>query len=409
MDLKSAYHQVELSKDDRIYTAFEADGGLCQFIRMPFELKNAVPCFQRVIDDIIRVNKCENTYAYLDNITICGKTQEEHDTNLQRFLRVAKECNLTFNDDKSTYSSKTIDLLGYRISQGTIKPDPERVQPLLEMTVPENAKALRRVTGMFAYYAQWLPNFSDKIRPLVQAKNFPLDSGTVSAFKEFKKSLAEVTLSVIDDNERFTVETDASEFAVSTTLNQNNKPVAFYSRTLSSSEMHHSNVEKEATAVVEAVRRWSHFLPRQPFTLVTDQKSVSFMYDPKKHSKVKNDKILGWRLELSHFRYDIVYRAGKHNSVPDALSRAYCANLATTSLYEIHSAFCHPGVTRLNHYVKTKNLPFSLEEVRKTVADCRVCLEIKLRFVKPQSTPLIKATQPFERLSMDFKSPAFGS
>ena len=201
------------------------------------------------------------------------------------------------------------------------------------------------------------------------------------------------------------METDASEFAVSATLNQNYKPVAFYSGTLSSCEMHHSSVEKEATAIVEAMRRWCHFLQRQPFTLVTDQKSVAFMYDPKKHSKVKNDKILRWRLELSHFRFDIVYRAGKHNSVPEALSRAYCANLATTSLYEIHSALCHPRVTRLNHYVKAKNLPFSLEEVRKTVADCRICSEIKPRFVEPQSTSLIKATQPFERLSMDFKGP----
>ena len=106
LDLKSGCHRVELRKDDRIYKVFQADGGFYQFTRMSFGLKNAVLCFQRLIDDIIRENKCENTYTCSKNITICGKTQEEHDTSLQRFLKVAKDCNLTSNDDRSTYSSK---------------------------------------------------------------------------------------------------------------------------------------------------------------------------------------------------------------------------------------------------------------------------------------------------------------
>ena len=76
LDLKNAYHQVKLSKEARIYTAFETDGQLFQFTRLPFELKNAVPCFQRIIDRIIKGNDCEGTYAYLDNITVGGKLKK---------------------------------------------------------------------------------------------------------------------------------------------------------------------------------------------------------------------------------------------------------------------------------------------------------------------------------------------
>ena len=47
------------------------------------------------IDEIIKSNKRTGTYAYLDNITVGGKTQEEHDANLEKFLKVAKDCNLT--------------------------------------------------------------------------------------------------------------------------------------------------------------------------------------------------------------------------------------------------------------------------------------------------------------------------
>lgn len=46
------------------------------------------------------------------------------------------------------------------------------------------------------------------------------------------------------------------------------------------------------------------------------------------------------------------------------------------SLQEIHTKLCHPGVglTRLYHWIKTKNLPFSIEEVRQVASNCHVCV-----------------------------------
>ena len=129
------------------------------------------------------------------------------------------------------------------------------------------------------------------------------------------------------------------------------------------------------------------------------------MFDHRRHNKIKNNKILRWRLELAQYDHDIIYRAGKYNCIPDTLSRSYVASMANTALYDIHASLCHPGVTRFHHYIKTKNLPFSLQEVRDTVARCRICSEVKPRYLKPHSVPLIKATQPFERLSIDFKGP----
>ena len=49
-----------------------------------------------------------------------------------------------------------------------------------------------------------------------------------------KNKLSQATLQPIDEDLPLTVETDASDFAIAATLNQNNKPVAFYARTLSS-------------------------------------------------------------------------------------------------------------------------------------------------------------------------------
>ena len=57
-----------------------------------------------------------------------------------------------------------------------------------------------------------------------------------------------------------TVETDASDMATSAILNQQGRPVAFFSRTLSASERHHSAIEKEAYAIVKTIRIWRHNL-----------------------------------------------------------------------------------------------------------------------------------------------------
>lgn len=42
----------------------------------------------------------------------------------------------------------------------------------------------------------------------------------------------------------------------------------------------------------------THYLIGKPFQLVTDQRSVSFMFDNKVTSEIKNEKIQRWRLEL---------------------------------------------------------------------------------------------------------------
>jgi len=69
-----------------------------------------------------------------------------------------------------------------------------------------------------------------------------------------------VSLGVINQDILFVAETDVSHIAVSATLNQNGRPVALYSRSLNKSDLNLSSVEKEATAIVETVRKWSHLL-----------------------------------------------------------------------------------------------------------------------------------------------------
>lgn len=406
LDLKSAYHQVPISNEDKQYTAFEANGKLYQFCRVPFGVTNGVACFQRTIDNIIRHHKLRGVFAYVDNIVVAGKTQEEHDENLRKFQQTAKLHKLTFNDSKLVMSTTCLDFLGYTITHGSLKPDAERLRPLKELPAPDSRASLRRVLGIFSYYSQWVSKFSEKIRPLVKTNTFPLESEAIISFHNLKDEIEKAVVHNVDENLPLVVETDASDVAIAATLNQEGRPVAFFSRTLSPTERKHSAVEKEACAIVESVKKWSHYLTGRRFTLITDQQAVSFMFHKNKFGKIKNDKIQRWRIELGCYNYDIVYRPGKENTAADTLSRAHCgATLNRETLSELHRRLCHPGVTRLAHFVRVRNLPYSLDDVKRVCSECPQCARLKPRFFKPPQTSLIKATQPFERLSIDFKGP----
>ena len=85
------------------------------------------------------------------------------------------------------------------------------------MQPPTNMKELKRVRGLFAYYAKWIPDFSTKIKQLSETTSFPLTSASIEALNQLKLELGSVTLMAINKNRPFVVETDASDTAISAT------------------------------------------------------------------------------------------------------------------------------------------------------------------------------------------------
>ena len=125
------------------------------------------------------------------------------------------------------------------------------------------------------------------------------------------------------------------------------------------------------------------------------------MTDNRKRSKIKNDKIQGWWLNLT----DIRNRPRRYNVVADTLRRTYCNSSFVSFLKKLHYDLCHQGVTRLWHYVGSKNLPFSTDKVKEAYSPCRTWAELKPQFTSLFQSKRIKATQLLECLNVDFNGP----
>ena len=130
IDLKAADPQVPMKEGDRKYTAFEVNGKLYQFTRLPFGLTNAVLCFQRTMDNIVEEHNLTGAHPFLDDVIVGLRTKDEHERNLKKFLDAVKDDRLTLNYKKCSFGLPTVAMLGHIISAGSKRPDSDRFQTL---------------------------------------------------------------------------------------------------------------------------------------------------------------------------------------------------------------------------------------------------------------------------------------
>ena len=100
------------------------------------------------------------------------------------------------------------------------------------------------------------------------------------------------------------------------------KPIAFTSRTLSPAERNYSQIEKEALAIVFAVKRFHQYLYGSHFTLYSDHKPLERLLNESHQIPVMaSARIQRWALTLAAYRYTIKHRPGTRMGNADALSR----------------------------------------------------------------------------------------
>ena len=93
------------------------------------------------------------------------------------------------------------------------------------------------------------------------------------------------------------------------------------------------------------------------------------MFDNYRRSKIKNIKVQNWRLEVSNYRFDVVYRPGPLDYIVNALTRDTkikekyeqigSISLEENLLNQLHRDLGWPGITRLFHQVKIRNFPYT--------------------------------------------------
>ena len=101
--------------------------------------------------------------------------------------------------------------------------------------------------------------------------------------------------------------------------NQNGKEVVFAcnGRGLNRTEQNYSTTEREALALIEAIKKFQPYLHNRTFTVFTDHSSLRWLMNVEDAT----GRVARWSLLLQQYDFDIVCRPGRENSNADSLSR----------------------------------------------------------------------------------------
>ena len=328
LDLTKGYWQVPVEETDRPKTSFSTPSGLYQFTMMPFGLKGAPATFQRLMDRVI-TGLDGFVSAYLDDVIIFSDTFESHLNQLQQVLTRLKEAGLTAKPQKCNLGADHCQYLGHIIGRGIIQPQQDKVQSVKEFPIPKSKKDVRAFLGLVGYYRKFIPHFSTvavtltdltrKAAPTVVQWN----SRCQKAFDTLKNSLCESPLLHGPDfSKQFILQTDASERGIGAVLSQNDDdqqehPVAFFSKKLLPREERYSTIEKECLAIKLGIQAFKVYLLGRPFQVQTDHRALMWL----NRVKDKTSRLTRWSIALQPFDFTIKHRVGKANANADALSR----------------------------------------------------------------------------------------
>ena len=228
--------------------------------------------------------------------------------------------------------AKSVTYLGHRIDAEGQHPLSDKLEAVREAPVPRNVSELRSFLGLLNYYRNFLPNLATVLHPLnelLQTKRkWKWSSECNSAFQEAKKLLTTShVLAHYDAKLTICLAADASAYGIGAVIshvmpNGEEKPVAFASRTLTSSEQNYAQIEKEALALVFGVKKFHQYLYGRKFTLLTDHRPLTTILGPKKGiPPIAAARLQHWAVQLAAYSYEIEFKSMNDHCNADELSR----------------------------------------------------------------------------------------
>ncbi|XP_055711553.1 uncharacterized protein K02A2.6-like [Phlebotomus papatasi] len=327
LDIKDAFHQVEIDERCRNITTFITHQGAFRYKRLMFGISCAPELFQRTMEQMLA--KCPNTIIYIDDLVIFGENNQEHDEAVQRVLQRLREHNVLLNHKKCIFKVHEIIFLGHRISAEGIRPAKDKIESIRSFRAPTTKEELRSFLGLVNYMSRFLEDCATITHPLRllthDKEPFKWESVHDKAFQTLKEMIMGCeTLGYFDNNRRTRVIADASPVGLGAVLVQYEddeevKPIiiAFASKSLSPTEQRYCQTEKEALALVWAVEKFSTYLLGRVFELETDHKALEVIFRPTSKTCARIER---WLLRLQSFQFKVIYKKGSDN-IADCLSR----------------------------------------------------------------------------------------
>ncbi|XP_028411669.1 uncharacterized protein K02A2.6-like [Dendronephthya gigantea] len=164
IDLKQAYHQLELTEESRYITTFSTHEGLFRYKRLNYGTNSAPEIFQNILQQ--HLSDICGVKNIADDIIVHGKTRKQHDEALENCLKRLDELNLKAKPEKCSFLRNEINFYGLIFTANGTRPDPARVENLVKARAPKNASEVRSFLGLANTCREYVPEYAEITTPL---------------------------------------------------------------------------------------------------------------------------------------------------------------------------------------------------------------------------------------------------
>jgi hypothetical protein len=236
VDLSNGFWNIPITPGSQEILAFEIPGlGQYTWKVLPQGLKISPSAFQNRMESILAPLSPMDIHPYMDDMIYGADNLKDLDHKTFKLLKLLEQHKMKINKDKCVFNTTTIEALGFKISQGSIKPIESYLNKLSETPTPTNVQRLRKFIGKFNHFREHFPGSEKSLRilyPLLQkTSRFRWTSKHAEAFEHLKWLLdTPQETSDFDREKELTMISDAGEDGFAVQLKQGTKLITTIAR-----------------------------------------------------------------------------------------------------------------------------------------------------------------------------------
>ena len=215
----------------------------------------------------------------MGGILIPGKhANHDHDARLLTLLETACMNNVTVNTKKFNFKSTDCPFFFHNLTPEGLKINPKTVEAMLSMEAPTNIKDLQSFLGLVKYLNRFSANLvqiAELLQRLCKKDTvYVCESQQQEAFEAIKAVITTAPVpAYFHKDKKHYIQTDASLKGLGAVLLQDDHPVVYTARSLTT-EKQYSNIERELLVVVFAMETLYHYVYGYTVTVETDHKPL---------------------------------------------------------------------------------------------------------------------------------------
>jgi hypothetical protein len=165
IDLNMGYYSMPLSEEAKKLCVISLPWGLYQYNMRPMGIKPATDIFQQRTSAI--VFDMPVVVIYMDDTIVFGYADlDSLQADVIEVLRHLQAARMQVNPDKCLWFQPAVTYLGFLITRDGIKPQPDKVQGIINMQQPKSQKDVHQFVVMVNLYCDLYPKRAETLTPL---------------------------------------------------------------------------------------------------------------------------------------------------------------------------------------------------------------------------------------------------